>query len=116
MKTPKKKKMSADEFQAARRALFDSYGGVRKKKFKELEPRLQYDVDRGSSQYKSLQTLAPAAHGRNTVMSPENLAKEAPEVRDEIIRKSQRLVPLFNKGPVQYLTDGADPHDAGKKK
>lgn len=115
-KKPKQKKMSAEQFKAARQALYDSFGGVKKKQFKELSPRLQYETDRGSARYQSLQTLAPAVHGRNTVMSPENLAKESPEVREEIIRKSQRLVPLYSKGPVQFMTDDADPHDAGKKK
>lgn len=108
--------MTEAEFKAARQALYDSYGGVKKRKFKELTPRLQYDESRSSKQYESLIGNSKAELGRSTVMSPENLAKESPEVREEIIRKSKRLVPLYSKGPVQFMTDEADPHDAGKKK
>ncbi len=108
--------MTAEEFKAARQALYDSYGGVKKRKFQELKPCLKYNEDRGSKQYESLTGTSKAELGRSTVMSPENLAKESPEVREEIIRKSKRLVPLYSKGPVQFMTDEADPTDAGKKK
>lgn len=110
-------KLTKEQFKAARKSMFESFGGVQKKAaFKELSPRLKYDEDRGSGAYESLFTLAPSVHGRNNIMSPENLAKESLEVRDEIIRKSKRLVPLYSKGPVQFMTDDADPSDAGRKK
>lgn len=108
--------MTKEEFNAARRALYDSYGGVKKRTFKDLSPRLQYDEERSSKKYESVIGNSKVELGKSTVMSPENLAKESPEVREEIIRKSKRLVPLYSKGPVQFMTDEADPHDAGKKK
>lgn len=110
----KPKRLTAAEFDAKRKALFDSYGGVKKKQFKQLQPVLEHN--RGTDQYKSLFGTGAANCGKNNIMSLENLAKESPEVRDEIVRKSMRLVPLYSKGPVQFMTDEADPHDAGKKK
>lgn len=52
---------------------------------------------------------------RNSVMDAAQLAKEAPEVRDAIIAKSKRLAPAYNKGAVQYVTDGADIETLGRK-
>jgi hypothetical protein len=48
-------------------------------------------------------------------MDPAQLAKESPEVRDAIIAKSKRLAPAYNKGAVQYVTDGADIETLGRK-
>jgi hypothetical protein len=48
-------------------------------------------------------------------MEPMNLAKESPEVREAIIEKSRRIAPAFNKGAVQYVTDGAEPKYIGRK-
>lgn len=100
------KKMTAQQFKEARAALYESYGGVKKKKFKPLsDVGLHYDDDRGSKMYKSVISEKPAACVKNTVMSPENLAKESAEVRDAIIRKAQRVIPLYNKGNAMYATD-----------
>jgi hypothetical protein len=52
---------------------------------------------------------------RINVMDPVQLAKETPEVREAIIAKSKRLAPAFNKGAVQYVTDGADIETLGRK-
>lgn len=51
--------------------------------------------------------------GKNGVM--ENRFKESPSVRAEIEAKAKRVAPAFNKGAIQYITDGTDPATLGKK-
>ena len=46
----------------------------------------------------------------------KNLHKEPEHVRKAIIEKSKRIAPLYSKGGYQYISDGADIHDLGKKK
>lgn len=113
-KKPKVKKMSATAFEAQRKALYDSYGGVKKKQFKELAPRLEHG--RGTDEFKSLYGQGKAECGRTNMMEPMVLQKESPEVQAEILRKASRLVPQYNKGAVQYTPDGQDPSDLGRKK
>ncbi len=50
---------------------------------------------------------------RNTVM--DNLHKESPEVQKAILDKANRLVPLYNKGPVQFVSPGEDITKLGSK-
>lgn len=45
-----------------------------------------------------------------------NLHKEPSDVQKEILDKANRIQPLYNKGGLQYVTDGIDLHDVGKKK
>ena len=45
-----------------------------------------------------------------------NLHKEPKKVQKEILEKASRVQPLYNKGGLQYVTDGIDLHDVGKKK
>jgi hypothetical protein len=52
---------------------------------------------------------------RTGVMDAAQLAKETPEVREAIIAKSKRLAPAYNKGAVQYVTDGAEIETLGRK-
>lgn len=113
-KKPKAKKMSAADFEAQRKALYDSYGGVKKKQFKELAPRLEHG--RGTTEFKSLYGQGKAECGRTNMMEPMVLQKESPEVQAEILRKASRLVPQYNKGAVQYTPDEQDPSDLGRKK
>jgi actin-related protein len=44
-----------------------------------------------------------------------NLHKEKPEVQKEILDKASRVMPLFNKGGLQYLTPGEDIKTVGTK-
>lgn len=44
-----------------------------------------------------------------------NLHKEKPEVQKEILDKASRVMPLFNKGGLQYLTPGEDIKTVGSK-
>lgn len=72
----------------------------------------------GSLDFKSIKSL-PDSGGIATVqsiMDPRNLAKESPEIREAILAKSQRIAPAYNKGAAQYITDGADLTDIGRKK
>lgn len=50
---------------------------------------------------------------RSTVM--DNLHKEKPEVQKEILAKASRLVPLYNKGAIQYASPGEDITKLGSK-
>lgn len=102
-KKPKAKKMSAADFEAQRKALYDSYGGVKKKQFKELAPRLEHG--RSTEEFKSLYGQGKAECGRTNMMEPMVLQKESPEVQEAILRKASRLAPLYNKGGVMYATD-----------
>ena len=45
-----------------------------------------------------------------------NLHKESEATQKEIIAKSKRLAPAYNKGAYQYITPGSDIVDLGKKK
>lgn len=95
--------MSAADFEAQRKALYDSYGGVKKKQFKELAPRLKHG--RGTEEFQSLYGQGKAECGRTNMMEPMVLQKESPEVQAAILEKASRLVPLYNKGGVMYATD-----------
>lgn len=43
------------------------------------------------------------------------LHKEAPHVQKAILDKASRVMPLFNKGGLQYATDGTDLKTVGTK-
>ena len=45
----------------------------------------------------------------------ENLHKEAPEVQKAILDKASRCMPLYNKGGLQYCTEGTDMKMVGSK-
>jgi hypothetical protein len=44
-----------------------------------------------------------------------NLHKEAPHVQKAILDKASRVMPLFNKGGLQYATEGTDLTTVGSK-
>lgn len=46
----------------------------------------------------------------------DNLHKESPEVQKAILEKAKRTAPAYSKGAYQYITDGANLSDLGKKK
>jgi hypothetical protein len=43
------------------------------------------------------------------------LAKREAAAEIERDKKRKRLAPLYSKGPVQYITDDADPKELGRK-
>jgi hypothetical protein len=80
-------------------------------------PRPTYDYTRFRPGYVSHPSLASTscATGRNSVMDPVSLAKEAPEVREAIIAKSKRIAIAYSKGAYQYVTDDTDAKTIGRK-
>lgn len=114
MKKTKKGRKLQENYAAARKALYDSYGGVTKKKFKDLDAS---HLNHGrQEEYKSIQSADPAVCGRTNMMEPMVLRQESEEVQAAILRKASRLVPQYNKGAVQYTPDEQDPSDLGRKK
>ena len=107
-------KLSKADYDAQRKALYDSYGGVKKKKFSDLKPILTHE--RGIDHIPSLYGQGKAECGRTNMMEPMVLQRESPEVQAEILRKASRLVPQYNKGAVQSTPDEQDPSDLGRKK
>lgn len=92
---------------------------IKAKKSKDTSWRSQYSdslkVDRPSTQYESAGMSGSASSCANrSIMA--NLHKETEKVREEILRKASRTAPLYNKGGYQYITDGTDLSDVGKKK
>lgn len=72
----------------------------------------------GSLAYQALKSCADTelVAPVRSVMDPRTLAAERPEVREAILAKSQRIAPAFSKGAYQYVTDGTDASDLGRKK
>jgi hypothetical protein len=68
-----------------------------------------------TSHLPSLVTNAAFVPSRTSVMDPVMLARESPEVQQQIIAKSKRLAPQFNKGAVQYITEEQDLTVLGRK-
>jgi hypothetical protein len=52
---------------------------------------------------------------KNSIMDPIALAKESPEVRDQIIAKSKRIAIAYSKGAYQYVTEETDIKSVGRK-
>lgn len=78
-------------------------------------PRYEYDDSVG---IRSL----PSAPDAPEVLLAKTAYEESPEMLErerlaqvEKDRKRKRLAPLYNKGPVQYITDDADPKELGRK-
>jgi hypothetical protein len=63
----------------------------------------------------SLDIAVTGALGTRSIMDPMSWRGESPEVIAATQAKAQRLMPLYNKGPVQYLTDGEDLTTVGSK-
>lgn len=62
----------------------------------------------------SLETLK-GAHEAPVKYEGEMLEREL-AAQEEIERKKKRIAPAYNKGAYQYITDGTDPSDLGRKK
>jgi hypothetical protein len=95
---------------------------IKAKKTKNTSWKSDYSnslqVDRSTKHHeKSIQEVcnAPAnATANRSVMA--NLHKESEETRKAILAKAARTAPLYSKGPYQYITDGTNLDDVGKKK
>ena len=92
---------------------------IRAKKSKDTSWKSKYveglKVDRSSAQYESAGMSGSASSCANrSIMA--NLHKENEETRKAILAKAARTAPLYSKGPYQYITDGTNLDDVGKKK
>lgn len=113
----KKKTKKQLAYEEARKALYASYGGVKKKKFKELGAGSYEWKERSSGAYKSLESDSiPSVCGRTNMMEPMILQRESPEVQEAILNKASRLLPQYNKGAYQYTPESIQLSDTGRKK
>ena len=92
---------------------------IKAKKSKDTSWKSKYvealKVDRSSAQYESAGMSGDASSCANrSIMA--NLHKENEETRKAILAKAARTAPLYSKGPYQYITDGTNLDDVGKKK
>ena len=83
----------------------------RKKNFKKSKVR---PLSEGLPEMPALSNNLHVNGGfQNTMMT--HLHKESKEVQQEILNKASRLIPLYNKGPVQYVSPGEDLKTLGSK-
>lgn len=92
---------------------------IKAKKTKNTSWKSQYaeslKVDRSSAQYDSAgMSGSKSSCANRSIMA--NLHKEPEHVREAILAKAARTAPLYSKGPYQYITDGTNLDDVGKKK
>jgi hypothetical protein len=66
------------------------------------------------SKYRSAQGESYVAPDRS-VMDQRSLDNEPKHIREQIIAKSKRIAPAFSKGADQYITDGSDKKELGRK-
>ena len=92
---------------------------IKAKKTKNTSWRSQYSdslkVDRSTQEHeRPLSEVCNGTTANRSVMA--NLHKESEETRKAILAKAARTAPLYSKGPYQYITDGTNLEDVGKKK
>ena len=69
-------------------------------------------VDRSTRVYDNKQFTAGDCSKRDIMT---NLHKEPEHVQKEILDKAKRTAPLYSKGPYQFITDGSNLKEIGKK-
>ena len=87
---------------------------IKAKKTKDAKWRAEYSaslqVERSTRHYeKSIQEVcdaAPDATAKRGVMT--NIHKESEATRNEILAKAKRVMPLYNKGGLQVLSESDD--------
>ena len=87
---------------------------IKAKKTKDAKWRAEYSaslqVERSTRHYeKSIQQVcdaAPDATSKRGVMT--NIHKESEETRNAILAKAKRVMPLYNKGGLQVLSESDD--------
>ena len=87
---------------------------IKSKKTKNTTWRAEYvaslQVERSTKQYnKSIHEVcdaAPNATAKRGVMT--NIHKESEETRNAILAKAKRVMPLYNKGGLQVLSESDD--------
>lgn len=78
-------------------------------------PRYEYDDNVGIRSLPSAHEAPEVLHAVPVYEKGSELAVREQLAQDEKDRKRKRLAPLYNKGPVQYITDDADPKEIGRK-
>jgi hypothetical protein len=69
-------------------------------------------VDRSNYRSSGLEGIASPCVDRSLM---KRLHKEPKHIRKQIIDKASRVMPLFNKGGLQYMSDGEDLKSIGTK-
>ena len=69
-------------------------------------------VDRSTRSYDDKKLVAGDCSKRDIMT---NLHKEPEHVQKEILDKAKRTAPLYSKGPYQFITDGSNLKEIGKK-
>ena len=69
-------------------------------------------VDRSTRHYDNKELVAGDCSKRDIMT---NLHKEPEHVQKEILDKAKRTAPLYSKGPYQFITDGSNLKEIGKK-
>lgn len=80
-----------------------------------LDPVIAARVEEAKRIKSKPDTVTGAVALKRSVMDPRSLANEAPEVVAQTQAKSQSLMPMYNKGPAQYVTPDIDVTTIGAK-
>lgn len=84
-----------------------------KQKFKPIDTySLSY---RGQHNIRISVDSGSGIAAKKSIMDEMVLQREKPEVAEAIRQKARRTAPLFNKGGLQYISDGEDLTSIGKK-
>lgn len=83
------------------------------KKLALREAKESLHVDRSNYTSSGLEGIASPCVDRSLM---KRLHNEPEHVRKEVLNKASRIAPLYSKGPTQYITNGADLSDLGRKK
>lgn len=85
---------------------------IKAKKTKSSSWKAEYSetlkVDRSTREYDSYSVIAGSSSATANRSIMANLHKETEETRAAILAKAARVMPLYNKGGLQVLTDSDD--------
>ena len=86
------------------------------KKILIANPDARYRRPDGNKMYRSVDSRVTEGAANRSIMNPQNWKNESPETIEQIVAKSKRIAPHFSKGADQYVTEGLDKSDLGRKK
>jgi hypothetical protein len=78
-------------------------------------PTYAYDDPVGAKDLPSAPQAPEVLRSKVVYEKGSELAKREAAAEIERDKKRKRLAPLYSKGPVQYITDDADPKELGRK-
>ncbi len=79
-------------------------------------PAKSYRPDAGERKIPSRNNgVEPVRKPNVLVKYTDDMAVREAEAQVEVERKKKRIAPMYNKGAYQYVTDGTDPKDIGRK-